>query len=57
MALNIGAIPDELKVRPQWVVHRSKVPYNVRPELIRAGGPTSSRRLLTPKRGRHSTRP
>lgn len=28
MALNVSQIPEELRIRPQWVVHKDKIPHN-----------------------------
>lgn len=28
MALNVNQIPEELRIRPQWVVHKDKIPHN-----------------------------
>jgi primase-polymerase (primpol)-like protein len=27
MKLNLDCLPEELRQRPQWVVHKDKVPY------------------------------
>jgi primase-polymerase (primpol)-like protein len=41
LSLKLSAIPEELKTRPQWALHRNKVPYQPSGELASSTNPTT----------------